>query len=107
MSVQVVFFGNSEQSTLHILSTNRDRLLQYICDWRLPNLELNCLRNRIGRIGVSLLTEDGLLAVPTTSKEEDALMEIEQLISDHGDLFSDNLAVSEERNKRFQRRTIR
>ena len=56
---------------------------------------------------MSLLTEDGLLAVPTTSKEEDALMEIEQLISDHGDLFTDNLAVSEERNKRFQRRTIR
>ena len=26
-------------------------------------------------------------------------MEIEQFISDHGDLFSDNLAVSEERNK--------
>ena len=48
---------------------------------------------------MSLLTEDGLLAVPTTSKEEDALMEIEPLISDHGDLFSDNLAVSGESSK--------
>ena len=48
---------------------------------------------------MSLLTENGLLAVPTTSKEEDALMEIEPLISDHGDLFSDNLAVSDERSK--------
>ena len=38
---------------------------------------------------MSLLTEDGLLAVPTTSKEEDALMKIEPLISDHGDLFSE------------------
>ena len=49
---------------------------------------------------MSLPTEDGLLAVPTTSKEEDALMEIEQFLSDHGDLvFGDNLAVSEESNK--------
>ena len=34
---------------------------------------------------MSLLTEDRLLAVPTTFKGEDAQMEIEALLSDHGD----------------------
>ena len=49
------------------------------------------------KTAMSLLTEDGPLAVPTTSKEKDAQMEIEALLSDHGDSWY----------KRFQRRTIR
>lgn len=36
---------------------------------------------------------------PNNLQEADALMEIELLISDHGDLFSDNLAVSDESSK--------
>ena len=43
------------------------------------------------------LTEDGLLAVPRACKEEDAQMEIEALLSDHGDLRSYILADMQRR----------
>ena len=54
-----------------------------------------------------LLNEDGPLAVATTSKDEDAQMEIEALLSDNGDLFNDNLAVGDERTKPDRPRAVR
>mgnify|MGYP000034807659 FL=1 len=48
---------------------------------------------------MSLLNGNVLLTVSTTSKEEDGQMEIEALLSDNGDLFSDNFAVGDERSK--------